>query len=139
MFYVEDDERPVYIAASKDDYGDRFIRSLDILFCTGGREHALAQDVAASCLYGKRIHFVDILSQLSSHGTVPATTVDKSGRRRINNAAAAFGKNISFFSTADRSYQAQMSGDPWPDLFRNSLDIATGECRRRMSPARMFQ
>ncbi len=139
MFYVSDDEKPVYVAATQDEYADMFIVSLDILIATGGREQALKHDVSAACIHGKRIHFVDILSQLSPSGSVPATVTDANGKIKVENAAAAFGRNISFFGQNDTSAAGRSSGDIWDDIFTNVCNTAAAVCRSKMSPERMFE
>lgn len=139
MLYVKDDDIPVFVAATKDEYADYFIRSLDLLIATGGREHALQHDVLAACIYGKRIHFIDVLNSLSSTGGVPATISDGKGGFRVDNAAAAFGRNISFFSRDDSLITTPPGGDRWDAIFDNVASVATSVCRQKMSPSRKFQ
>ena len=127
-----------YVASSSDDYADRYIQTLDLLIATGGREQALKHDIAAVCIHGKRIHFVDILNSLSSSGGVPATVVDREGRVRVDNAAAAMGRNISFFNRDNAVQFAPNDGDHWDAIFANVASVATDVCRRKMSPERMF-
>ncbi|MBI4434855.1 hypothetical protein HY635_03535 [Candidatus Uhrbacteria bacterium] len=138
MLWVDDDELPVYVAASKDEYADRYIQTLDLLIATGGREHALQHDVLSACIYGKRIHFVDVLSMLSSTGTVPATIVDVRGRVRVENAAAAMGRYVSFFSVRKAPAQTPAGGDVWDALFDDVASVATEVCRGKLSPDRKF-
>lgn len=139
MLYVKDDDTPVFVAAMKDDYANYFIRSLDLLITTGGREHALQHDVLAACIYGKRIHFVDVLNSLSSTGGIPATIIDGKGGFKVDNAAAAFGRNISFFNRDDSVIATPEGGDRWDAIFNNVLSVATGVCRQKMSPTRKFK
>jgi hypothetical protein len=139
MIYVPDDDRPVYVGESKDAYGDCFIRSLDLLITTGGRGQALKHDIFAACLYGKKIHFVDLMGMLSSNGGVPATVTKPDGRVVVENAAAAFGNNISFFSNHAAIALAPQHGDKWDALFGNVEGVATQVCRSRMSPEHMFR
>ncbi|NQT49740.1 hypothetical protein HQ571_03555 [Candidatus Kuenenbacteria bacterium] len=139
MLYVKDDEIPVFVAGSKDEYADLYIKSLDLLFATGGREHALQHDVLAACIYGKRIHFVDILNGLSNTGGVPATVTDEDGNTRVDNAAAAMGRNVSFFSREDAVATTPLGGDRWDAIFMDVASVATQVCRQKMSPARKFK
>jgi len=138
MLWVHDDDLPVYVAESKDAYADRYIRSLDLLVATGGREHALQHDISAACIYGKRIHFVDLLSMLSPVGTVPATIDDGKGGRRVENAAAAMGRNLSFFAVRKAPALAPPGGDEWDALFDDVASVATEVCRGKLSPDRKF-
>lgn len=138
MLYVKDDEIPVFVAANSDDYADYYIRSSDLLITTGGRKQALEHDVLATCIYNKRVHFVDVLNSLSSTGGVPATIKGKDGKINVDNAAAAFGRNISFYNRDNALAQAPVNGDKWDAIFNNINSVATEVCRSKMSPARMF-
>jgi len=138
MLYVKDDKIPVFVGKNDDDYGDYYIKSLDLLIATGGREHALKHDVSATCIYGKRVHFVDILNSLSSTGGVPATIINAEGKVVIDNAAAAFGKNISFFNREDAVAHVPTGGDRWDAIFTNVNSVATEVCRSKMSPEKKF-
>jgi hypothetical protein len=139
MMYVKDDDIPVYVAKTIADYADFYIRSLDLLIATGGRAHALTHDISASCVYNKRIHFIDVLNSLSSTGGVPATISDGKGGYKVDNAAAAFGRNISFFSRDDAVANMPNSGDKWDAIFANVNSVAVEVCRQKMSPARKFK
>ncbi len=138
MLYVKDDNVPVYVGYNRDDYSDKYIRTLDLLIATGGREQALQHDVLAACIYNKRIHFIDVLNSLSSTGGVPATVIESDGRIRVDNAAAAMGRNISFFARHDAAMLAPKNGDLWDAIFDNVNSIATEVCRLKMSPKRKF-
>lgn len=136
MMYVDDDETPVYVAKDKPEYSDYFVRSLDLLIVTGGREHSLNHDILASCKYDKRIHFVDIPNMLSPVG-VPARIVLPNGQVRIENAAAAFGTNISSFRKIDSQVHAPADGDEWDALFKSMSGVAT-EVARKVLPAELM-
>ena len=86
MFYVKDDKSPVYVARTKDEYADCFVRSLDMLFSVGGRLQALKHDMAAALEHGKKLLLLNVLEVISPHGGPPAR--DSSGR--IVDATAAF-------------------------------------------------
>lgn len=139
MLYVNDDLTPVYVAPTKDEYADRYIQTLDLLIATGGREHALQHDVLAACVYNKRIHFIDVLNSLSSTGGVPATICGADGRLKVDNAAAAMGRNISFFTRHDGITLAKSNGDLWDAIFDNVEAAAIEACRQKMSPERKFR
>lgn len=137
MMYVRDDNTPVYVAENKAKYADAFIRSLDLLITTGGRMHALEHDTLASCVYDKRLHFVDVPGMLSPIG-VPARIVNADGSITIENAAAAFGRNISFSDSKKITQRAPIDGDEWDGLFLEMGGIATEVARRILSPRHMF-
>jgi len=136
--YAKDDDIPVYVADTVDDYADAYIRSLDLLITTGGREHALKHDVLAACVYNKRIHFVDVLNSLSVTGGVPATVIDEKGKVTVDNAAAAFGRNVSFFSRDNAVSASSDKGDRWDAIFENVSSVAIGVCRQKMSAQKKF-
>ena len=137
LLYVKDDEFPVFVANNKDQYGDLYIKSLDFLIATGGRAHALEHDIKASCLYNKRIHFVDVLNILTGGG-VPATMKNEDGDLFIENAAAAFDRNVSFFSHRMAVESSPRDGDVWDAVFANVSRVATEVYRRTMPPKYMF-
>ena len=136
--YVPDDDTPVYVAKNKAAYADAYIRSLDLLITTGGRMHALEHDTLASCIYDKRVHFVDVPNMLSSVG-VPARIVNPDGTVIIENAAAAFGRNISFSESHKVGNDAPVDSDKWDQLFRQVAGIATEVARKVLSPEFMFK
>ena len=136
--YTKDNDRPVFVSNTSDEYADYYIRSLDLLITTGGRKQSLSHDVLAACVYGKHIHFVDVMSSLSVHGIVPATITLEDGSTTVDNAAGAFGRNISFFSVEDAISRAPATGDKWDAIFRNIGSVATKVCRQKMSPTRKF-
>jgi len=138
MFYVKDDDIPVYVAANAEDYADRYIQSLDLLIATGGREHAFVHDIHATLRYQRHIHFIDVLNNLSQTGGVPATIIKENGDVVVDNAAAAFGTHISSFNRDDAVIQAPEGGDNWDAIFDDVKKITTKECRKKMSPGRKF-
>lgn len=138
MMYVNDDDTPVYVGKDKADYADKYIRSLDLLVTTGGRIHALEHDTLASCIYDKRLHFVDIPNMLSPVG-VPARIVKPDGSVVIENAAAAFGRNISFSDSKKVRQHAPADGDDWDGLFLEMGSVATEVARKVLKPEHMFK
>ena len=108
------------------------------MITTGGRMHALEHDTLASCIYDKRVHFVDVPNMLSSVG-VPARIVNPDGTVIIENAAAAFGRNISFSESHKVGNDAPVDSDKWDQLFRQVAGIATEVARKVLSPEFMFK
>lgn len=139
MLYVKDDKIPVFVASNVGEYSDLYISTLDLLIATGGRKHALQHDTYAACIYGKRIHFVDVLSYLSKTGGVPATKIEPDGSVTIDNAAAAFGRNISFYDQDELKARIPSGSDEWDRILNNVQSVATKVCRDKMSPERKFR
>ena len=138
MLFAEDNDIPVYVAATQNEYADAYIRSLDLLINTGGRAQSLQHDILAACLYQKRIHFVDVMNLLSKNN-IPATIIDADGRVQVENAPAAFGHNISFCSAYDAIQNIPADGDKWNALFNNVSSVAVQVCRDRMPADKKFQ
>lgn len=137
MLYVKDDHIPVFVAPNKDIYADYYIKSLDFLISTGGRDQALKHDVMAACIYQRRIHFVDALNLLTDNN-VPAV-VTEHGVTRIENASAAFGRNISFSSARNTIVNTPKNGDKWKTLFDDIAANAIEVCRDIMPADKMFK
>jgi hypothetical protein len=138
MFYVKDDDFPVYVGSDASEYADRYIETLDLLIATGGREHAFVHDITATLKYKRHIHFIDVLNSLSTTGGVPAIIIKEDGTVVVDNAAAAFGQHISFFSREDSVVHTPLGGDRWDAIFENIRSITTQECRKKMSASRKF-
>lgn len=105
-----------------------------MLITTGGRLNALQHDTLAACIYDKRVHFVDLPNMLSPVG-VPPRIVNPDGSVVIENAAAAFGRNISSSSAQKRSSR----GDSWDELVAEVNGIAVETARKALSPDYMFK
>lgn len=136
MLYVKDDHIPVFVAPNKDIYADCYIESLDFLISTGGRDQALKHDIMAACLFQRRIHFVDVLNLLSDNN-VPAV-ITEGGKTRIENAPAAFGRNISSSNISDIPVIVPKDGDKWNALFNDISANAVKVCRNKMPADKMF-
>ncbi len=134
IFYVNDDDEPLYVANSVDGYADAYIQSLDFLISTGGRAHALTHDINASVLYSKIIYFVDLISMVAEV-PVPSSVPLPGGGRQVENAAAAFRNNLAFFgSNLDRGSQTSFQ------LLDNDIfAVAEPVCRKVMPAELMFQ
>lgn len=139
MLYVRDDPRDaVFVAPNSDAYADFYIKSLDFLVATGGRDQALKHDVIAACLAQVRIHFVDVLSRLSSSG-VPAVVIDEHGEKKIENAPAAFGRMISFTDIRQVMINNPDEADGWKGVFKNITNNAIEVCRPIMPAKNKFR
>lgn len=138
MMYVHDDDRPVYVAINKYQYADAFIRSLDLLCNTGGREHAYVQDIMAIVRHKKRIHFIDVLNLITRAGSVPATISKVDGSVVVDNAPALFSERISFFGQRECVTDRPADGDNWDALMNNVRSISTEVCREKLPPPWKF-
>lgn len=56
------------------------------------------------------------------------------GTVTIENAAAAFGRNVSFFDRREAVTTVPPGGDVWDALFDNIRSVATEVCRNKMTP-----
>ena len=135
MLYVKDDHIPVYVSPNSDLYADYYIKSLDFLVSTGGRDQALKHDIMAACIFQKRIHFVNVLSLLSDNN-IPAVIIEN-GETKIENAPAAFETNISSSNINDIPIVV-INGDKWSALFENIAAYVIGACRKKMPVDKMF-
>lgn len=138
MMYVKDDDIPVYVAENKDDYAIKYIISLDVLITTGGREHALQHDILAALKYQRRIHFVDLMNNLSPSRNVPAT-IGYGKDAKVENAPAAFETFISFCSTQKIITNTPAVGDKWDALFNDIASVVVQVCRLKMPADKMFK
>lgn len=134
MLFVLDDEFPTYVAATQEEYANRFIQSLHLLLTFGGRRQALEHDVLAGCLYRKRVHLIDLPSMLSATGTVPATIIGADGKPVIENAAAAMAQSVSLFSAGSAMTMAPATGDQFDALWANIMSVTTAVCRQHTPP-----
>ena len=138
MMYVADDERPVFVSKSVKEYAENYIRPLHLLITTGGRQHSLHSDITESIKHGVRIHFVNVISGVSSI-PVPATVSNGNGGRKVENACAAFGELISFTPIGYNEAATVLDADDWFDaIVQDVSGVAINECRRRMPIAHRF-
>jgi hypothetical protein len=138
MMYVIDDERPVYVSKSVEEYAENYIRPLHLLITTGGRQHSLHSDITESIKHGVRIHFVNVISGVASV-PVPATVSNGNGGRKVENACAAFGELISFTPIGYREAETTFDADDWFEaIVVDVSSVAINECRRRMPVTHRF-
>ena len=131
LFYVEDeDDFPVYVASTKAQYADAFIRNLDILLSAGGRIQALEHDMLAAIKYDKRLMILNLVKTLSANGGPPA----RDGAGKIQDASAAFEQCI--FSDSTVSYQRMT--DPFGDLLERVKGTSVHLARQLLSPEEAY-
>ncbi len=141
MVFVPDNDDAVYVGANADEYADRYIRSLNFLITTGGRDQALKHDVYAGILYGKRIHFVDVANALAAGrgGVVPPTRTEEDGRVRVENAVAAMRQYISISGISFDSENSDGLTERWERMVQDTSIRAIEACRPNMKPGNMFR
>lgn len=130
MFYVVDDEDPVYVAETQAEYASAFIDSLDILIAANGRMQAFRHDIMAVFEKLKHVIPVNVLKSISTNGGLPA--IDADGR--IEDAVETFEQRVHL--VAQRMVYA--SNDPYRDLVAHICEEATGIVRPLISPERAF-
>ncbi len=122
MFYVADDDDPVYVGRNNDSYGDAFVQSLDILLSVGGRLQALKHDIYASVLYNKQLLLLNVLRTICKNGSGPPAR-DRHGK--IVDATAAFEASIH-----QQLVFTSRSADGYADLRAFALETAKSITRK---------
>ena len=129
MFYVEDDEIPVYVAKTQTDYANAFIDSLRVLVAANGREQAFRHDINAVFDKGKHVIPVNVLRSISTTGGPPALNADG----KIEDAVAYFEQRVHLMYHAFSG-----SGDPFRDIVNHVIDQVRQIGRSLISPERAF-
>lgn len=132
MFFVEDDDIPVYVAANQPAYADAFAKSLDLLIAANGRAQALQHDLMAALQYGKEVVLVNVLRTISTTGGPPAIGPDG----KIEDAVDAF---LIRVHAVGQRLERGGNRDHWKETVNEILDVASSICRQRLSPERAFQ
>ncbi|MEY4723769.1 MAG: hypothetical protein RLZZ324_1282 [Candidatus Parcubacteria bacterium] len=114
LFFVPDDEHPVYVAESVEAYSHAFVRNSDILIAANGRLQAYRMDIAAVFEYDKFLLSVNILQLISSNGGPPA----RNAAGKIEDAVAHFEQRVF---TIGQQFIGSSRRDAWGE--------ALGECR----------
>lgn len=129
MFYVDpDDGVPVYVGATKEQYADAFIRSLNILVACNGGEQAFVHDISAMFRHKRHLIPVNVIRSISTCGGPPAV-VDG----RVEDAVAAFEQHVHTMTQA--LYQAS---DPYLAITRHVTQAASQIARRQLVPSLAF-
>src|SRR3989344_1208851 len=127
LFYVKDDEDPIFVAGTRQAYSDAFIANLDILFSVGGRVQALEHDISAAIRFNKHLILLNILHSLSTNGNPPA----RDGNGNVVDATAAFYESIARLSK-NHLYAS------YEDLKDFATETSTIMCRKMLSPEISF-
>ena len=129
MFFVPDDDIPVYVARTQAEYAMAFIDSLDILIAANGRNQAYEHDIDAVLKKRKHLIAINVLKSISVTGGPPAINAEGG----IEDAVAAMEYFIHMASD-------QLYG---PEIFEQLCDrvdmIVTKIARRTVSPDQAFE
>jgi hypothetical protein len=129
MFYVEDDEVPVYVAKTQADYANSFIDSLAVLIAANGREQAFKHDINAVFDKGRHVIPVNVLKSISTVGGPPAVNADG----KIEDAVAYFEQRVHLM------YQVfNGTGDHYVDIVNHVVGQVRKISRLLISPERAF-
>jgi hypothetical protein len=129
MFYVQDDDVPVYVAKTQVDYANAFIDSLAVLVAANGREQAFKHDINAVFDKGKHVIPVNVLRSISTTGGPPALNADG----KIEDAVAYFEQRVHLMYHAFSG-----TGDPFRDIVNHVIGQVSQISRLLISPERGF-
>lgn len=129
MFYVEDDDDPVYVAGDQAAYAGAFIDSLHILIAANGRVQAFEHDIDAVFKKLKHLIPINVLRSISTTGGPPA--IGPTGK--IEDAVAAFEQRVHMANQMMYS-----SRDPYRDMVGHVCESSTSIVRTLVSPERAF-
>lgn len=126
MFWVEDDNDPVFVAPDQDAYSDTFIQSSHILLACNGGKQAFHMDIKAALDYEKDVVLVDLLGSLGRE--VDSKLIGSN--KKIVDAVSSF---MRLVHVATR-HLSTSSFDKYSDLVLNVGQIATSVARSKVSP-----
>jgi hypothetical protein len=129
MFYVEDDDMPVFVADTQEEYAERFIDSLQILIAANGRMQAFEHDIMAVFKKLKHVVPVNVLRSISTTGGPPA--IGPNGK--IEDAVAAFEQRVHLAHQMVYSHR-----DPYRDMVGHICETTAAIVRPLLSPERAF-
>ncbi|MBU2214081.1 hypothetical protein KKC44_02260 [Patescibacteria group bacterium] len=127
MMYVEDDDVPVQVARTVDEYSHNFCNSLDILLTANGRKQTFNMDITAAFTYGKHVIPLNVLEAISDTGGPPA--IDRDGK--IQDAVALLYKRMHLLGMRP-GFDA--SPDPVENLINELSATTRSICRLMISP-----
>jgi hypothetical protein len=127
MFYVPDDDVPVYVAESVEAYADSFVRTSDVLIAANGRLQAFRMDISAVFMHDKFLLPVNVLRFISTTGGPPAKRADGG----IEDAVAHFEQRFYAIGT---QYFGLKGHDAWASVVAEAQDVVAHICRRILAP-----
>jgi len=131
MFYVNDDEIPVYVAENQAEYADAFVRNTDILISVGGREQSLMHDITAAIKYGKCLIVAPVMNAISCNGGPPS----RDGDGVVQDATQAFLTSVRMPFGAGPMHPLQNYNDLATYVAQNASAFAQ---QHLLSPKRAF-
>ena len=129
MFYVPDDEIPVYVAKTQAEYAQAFIRSLNVLIAANGRVQAFEHDIDTAFKLHKPILPINVLKSISSTGGPPAFNANGG----IEDAVAAMEQLVFMVSM-----RLGLKLDQFEELRQHTNETVAMITRRLLSPERAF-
>lgn len=130
MFYVDDDDVPVYVAANKQRYSDAFIKSLHVLIACNGRKQAFDHDWAATFHQKKHLVPLNVLKSISTNGGPPAVGPDG----EIEDAVAFFEQRVHMIT----QQFVMVGGDQYGSLVKHIAAKTVVIARQTISPEIAF-
>lgn len=127
LFYVPDNDVPVYVARTVEEYSDAFVKTGDVLIAANGRLQAFRMDIAAVFLHDKFLLPVNILRFISTTGGPPAKGADG----RIEDAVAHFEQR--FFAIGAQVFGLK-NRDSWASVIAEAKDIMVHIGRHVLDP-----
>ena len=129
MFYVADDDIPVYVARTQAEYSRAFIQSLDILIVANGRVQAFEHDIDAAFRFHKHIIPINVLKSISATGGPPAFNANG----EIEDAVAAM-EHLVHMTNLSKS----RGRDTFDELCRHVNETTVAIARQILSPECAF-
>jgi len=131
MFYVEDDDVPVYIADNKNEYADAFVRSLNILIAANGRTHSYQMDIAAVFKHYIYLIPINVMRLISTNSSGPPAIMDGN----VEDAVALFEERVFTIGTRVLTSRTR---DAWRAAIEEVQDVTTMISRQLLSAERAF-
>lgn len=130
-FYVTDENNfPMYIASSVEEYSDAFVRSGNILIAANGRLQAYRMDIRAVFEHDKVFIPINVLRLISTLGGPPA----KSPKGYIEDAVAHFENRVYMVGQRRPNVPGNVIHDPWKAALHELGEVLVDQCRHLLDP-----
>ncbi|MBT6690888.1 MAG: hypothetical protein HN929_11875 [Chloroflexi bacterium] len=130
MFYVQDDDIPVWVGNDVDHYVEGFTDSLDVLVSANGALQSYRMDVKAVFEKGKHWIPLNVLQAISTTGGPPAMDADG----KIVDAVALFYQRVHMITVQ----MGVVGEDHWLSMVDKTSTTLVSICRNLISPQRAF-
>jgi hypothetical protein len=127
LWYVKDDNLPVYVSPTVDLYSSTFVKECDILIAANGRLQAYRMDIAGVFDYDKFLIPVNVLRLISINGGPPA----KNAEGKIEDAVAHFEQRVF---TVGQHLTTLSGPDIWRSTVQECNSIVIRVCRQILDP-----